>query len=323
MKTSIATVSINGTLKEKIHAIAKAGFDGVEIFENDFLTNNLSPKEVKKLVKDHGLEITLFQPFRDFEGMPDQHRKRAFDRAKKKFEIMEELDTNLILICSNTSNISLGGIDRAANDFYELGEIAKERSIKVGYEALAWGKYINDHRDAWEIVRRANHENVGIILDSFHTLSKKIDLNSISSIPAEKIFIVQLADAPSHNMDLLYWSRHFRNMPGQGDLPISDFMNALDRTGYDGYLSLEIFNDSYRSGPREQIAKDGKKSLVSLTTKNNLDKVLINNIEFIEFSVEEKNITELEIIFELMGFKKIGKHKTKLIKLVEYFFQPF
>ena len=315
MKTSIATVSINGTLKEKIHAIAKAGFDGVEIFENDFLTNNLSPKEVKKLVKDHGLEITLFQPFRDFEGMPDQHRKRAFDRAKKKFEIMEELDTNLILICSNTSNISLGGIDRAANDFYELGEIAKERSIKVGYEALAWGKYINDHRDAWEIVRRANHENVGIILDSFHTLSKKIDLNSISSIPAEKIFIVQLADAPSHNMDLLYWSRHFRNMPGQGDLPISDFMNALDRTGYDGYLSLEIFNDYYRSGPREQIAKDGKKSLVSLTTKNNLDKVLINNIEFIEFSVEEKNITELEIIFELMGFKKIGKHKTKLIKL--------
>ena len=315
MKTSIATVSINGTLKEKIYAIAKAGFDGVEIFENDFLTNNLSPKEVKKLVKDHGLEITLFQPFRDFEGMPDQHRKRAFDRAKKKFEIMEELETNLILICSNTSNISLGGIDRAANDFYELGEIAKERSIKVGYEALAWGKYINDHRDAWEIVRRANHENVGIILDSFHTLSKKIDLNSISSIPAEKIFIVQLADAPSHNMDLLYWSRHFRNMPGQGDLPISDFMNALDRTGYDGYLSLEIFNDSYRSGPREQIAKDGKKSLVSLTTKNNLDKVLINNIEFIEFSVEEKNITELEIIFELMGFKKIGKHKTKLIKL--------
>ena len=315
MKTSIATVSINGTLKEKIYAIAKAGFDGVEIFENDFLTNNLSPKEVKKLVKDHGLEITLFQPFRDFEGMPDQHRKRAFDRAKKKFEIMEELETNLILICSNTSNISLGGIDRAANDFYELGEIAKERSIKVGYEALAWGKYINDHRDAWEIVRRANHENVGIILDSFHTLSKKIDLNSISSIPAEKIFIVQLADAPSHNMDLLYWSRHFRNMPGQGDLPISDFMNALDRTGYDGYLSLEIFNDSYRSGPREQIAKDGKKSLVSLTTKNDLDKVLINNIEFIEFSVEEKNITELEIIFELMGFKKIGKHKTKLIKL--------
>ena len=175
MKTSIATVSINGTLKQKIQAIAKAGFEGVEIFENDFLTNNMSPKEIKKLVKDNGLEITLFQPFRDFEGMPDQHRTRAFERAKKKFDVMEELETDLILICSNTSNISLSGIDRAANDFYELGEIAKKRQIKIGYEALAWGKYINDHRDAWEIVRRASHDNVGIILDSFHTLSKNID----------------------------------------------------------------------------------------------------------------------------------------------------
>ena len=318
MKTSIATVSINGNLKEKILAISKAGFDGVEIFENDFLTFNLSPKEIKKIVKDQGLEITLFQPFRDFEGMPDNHRTRAFDRAKKKFDIMAELETDLILICSNTSNISLGGLDRAANDFFELGEIARERSIKIGYEALAWGKYINDHRDAWEIVRRANHENVGIILDSFHTLSKNIDLNSITTIPKEKIFIVQLADAPLYNMDLLYWSRHYRNMPGQGDLPLSNFMNALNKTGYDGYLSLEIFNDNYRSGPRNLIAKDGQRSLISLINKSktrNKQELKINQIEFIEFAANEKNLKELENTLNALGFNEIGKHQLKKIKL--------
>ena len=318
MKTSIATVSINGTLKEKIIAIAKAGFNGVEIFENDFLTNNLSPKEVKTIVQDQGLEITLFQPFRDFEGMPGNHRIRAFDRAKRKFDIMAELETDLILICSNTSNISIGGIDRAANDFFELGEIAKERSIKVGYEALAWGKFINDHRDAWEIVRRANHQNVGIILDSFHTLSKKIDLNSIASIPCEKIFIVQLADAPFHEMDLLYWSRHFRNMPGQGDLPVLNFMDALNKTNYDGYLSLEIFNDSYRSGPRDLIAKDGQRSLKSLIYKSKIEKkqkVKINKIEFIEFATNEENLNQLKNILCSMGFTEIGDHRNKRIKL--------
>ena len=300
MKTSIATVSINGSLKEKINAIANAGFDGVEIFENDFLTNNLSPKEVKNIVKDNGLAITLFQPFRDFEGMPDKHRIRAFDRAKRKFDIMGELETELILICSNTSNISLGGVDRAAADFFELGEIAKDRSIKVGYEALAWGKYVNDHRDAWEIVRRTNHDNIGIILDSFHTLSRNIDLNSISSIPKEKIFIVQLADAPLHDMDLLYWSRHFRNMPGQGDLPISKFMNALNSTGYSGYLSLEIFNDHYRSGPRNIIAKDGKRSLTSLINKKNFEQkkeTNIDDIDFVEFATEKNDLENLQTLF--------------------------
>ena len=66
MKTSIATVSISGEFPEKLAAIAKAGFTGVEIFENDFLTYDASPRQVAALVRDHGLEVTLFQPFRDF-----------------------------------------------------------------------------------------------------------------------------------------------------------------------------------------------------------------------------------------------------------------
>ena len=70
MKTSIATVCLSGDLPEKLAAIAAAGFDGIEIFEQDFIAFDGSPAEVGKMVRDHGLEITLFQPFRDFEGFP-------------------------------------------------------------------------------------------------------------------------------------------------------------------------------------------------------------------------------------------------------------
>jgi 4-hydroxyphenylpyruvate dioxygenase len=257
MKTSIATVSISGELPEKLEAIARAGFDGVEIFENDFLAFDGSPADVGKMVRDYGLTITLFQPFRDFEGMPEPLRGRTFDRAERKFDVMQELGTDLLLVCSNVSPVSLGGIERAAADFHELGERAASRGLKVGYEALAWGRHISDHRDAWEIVRRADHPNIGLILDSFHTLSKKIDINSIRSIPKDKIFIVQLADAPLIDMDLLYWSRHFRNMPGEGDLPVREFTAAVAETGYDGYFSLEIFNDQFRGGSPRAIAADG------------------------------------------------------------------
>ncbi|MBP1845651.1 sugar phosphate isomerase/epimerase [Rhizobium petrolearium] len=81
MKTSIATVSISGDLPAKLLAIAGAGFDAVEIFENDFLAFDGSPRDVGRLVRDFGLEISLFQPFRGFEGMPEPHRTRTFDRA--------------------------------------------------------------------------------------------------------------------------------------------------------------------------------------------------------------------------------------------------
>jgi 4-hydroxyphenylpyruvate dioxygenase len=328
MKTSIATVSISGEFTEKLDAIAAAGFDGVEIFENDFLAFDGTPQQVGRMVRDAGLTITLFQPFRDFEGLPEPQRSRAFDRAERKFDVMQELGTDLMLICSSVSPVSLGGIDRAAADLHELGERAAKRKLRVGYEALAWGRHVNDHRDAWEIVRRADHPNIGLILDSFHTLARKIEVNSIRSIPKDKIFIVQLADAPLIEMDLLYWSRHFRNMPGEGDLPVREFMSAVAATGYDGYLSLEIFNDQFRGGSPKSIAVDGRRSLVYLmdqvsreepalriSTPVLPDRVGVSGFEFIEFAADEAEAEELGRRFNALGFRKAGRHISKDVTL--------
>jgi 4-hydroxyphenylpyruvate dioxygenase len=328
MKTSIATVSLSGELPEKLEAIARAGFDGVEIFENDFLAFDGSPRDVGQMARDLGLAITLFQPFRDFEGMPDTLRSRTFDRAERKFDVMQELGTDMVLICSNVSAAALGGIDRAAADFRELGERAARRGLKVGYEALAWGRFINDHRDAWEIVRRADHANVGLILDSFHTLSRKIDVNSIRSIPKDKIFIVQLADAPQIDMDLLYWSRHFRNMPGEGDLPVTAFCEAVAATGYDGYFSLEIFNDQFRGGSARAIAADGHRSLIYLadqvrqTVETPVGVAMpkrapVKGVGFVEFTTDGTEAAELTAFLGVLGFRKVGTHRTKQVSLYQ------
>jgi 4-hydroxyphenylpyruvate dioxygenase len=328
LKTSIATVSIAGDLAEKLAAISAAGFDGVEIFENDFLAFDGSPRDVGRMARDAGLAITLFQPFRDFEGLPEPQRSRAFDRAERKFDVMQELGTDLMLVCSSVSPVSLGGIDRAAADFAELGERAARRGLRVGYEALAWGRHINDHRDAWEIVRRTAHPNIGLILDSFHTLARKIDLSSIRSIPSDKIFIVQLADAPQIDMDLLYWSRHFRNMPGEGDLPVREFMRAVAATGYDGYISLEIFNDQFRGGSAKAISVDGKRSLIWLMDQVRReepaldvpvpampDRIGVEAIEFVEFAADPEGAESLGRLLATLGFSEAGRHVSKDVTL--------
>jgi 4-hydroxyphenylpyruvate dioxygenase len=328
MKTSIATVSISGDLTEKLAAIAAAGFDGVEIFENDFLAFDGSPREVGRMVRDHGLEIALFQPFRDFEGMPEPQRSRAFERAERKFDLMGELGTDLLLVCSNVSPLCLGGIDRAAADFHALGERAARHGIRVGYEALAWGRHVNDHRDAWEIVRRADHANVGLIVDSFHTLARRIDPDTIRAIPGDRIFFVQLADAPKIDMDLLYWSRHFRNMPGEGDLDVTGFMRAVAATGYDGVLSLEIFNDQFRGGSPKSISVDGHRSLVYLMDQVQRvepgirievpampDRIEVEGVEFVEFAADEEEAATLAAMLRSLGFARTGRHVAKDVEL--------
>jgi len=328
MKTSIATVSVSGDLREKLDAIAAAGFDGIEIFEQDFIAFDGSPRDVGNMIRDHGLEISLFQPFRDFEGLPEPLRAKAFDRAERKFDLMQELGTDLVLVCSSCHAQALGGIDRAAADFRELGERAAKRGLRVGYEALCWGKHVNDHRDAWEIVRRADHPNIGIILDSFHTLARKTAPDSIRSIPGDKIFFVQMADAPMIDMDLLYWSRHFRNMPGEGDLDVTGFTRAVMAAGYTGPISLEIFNDHFRGSNTKQVANDGYRSLIALMDDVHraepglkLDlptlpqRVKPEGVSFVEFATRGKEAETLGELLKTLGFARAATHRNKAVTL--------
>lgn len=324
MLTSIATVSLSGDLQEKLDAIAAAGFDGVEIFENDLLSFDGSPADVGKTIRDLGLKLVTFQPFRDFEGMPEPQRTRAFERAERKFDLMEELGTDLLMVCSNVSPQSLGGLDRAAKDLAELGDRAAKRGLRIAFEALSWGKHISDYRDSWEVVRRANHPNVGLVLDTFHIIARKVPLDAISSIPGDKIFLVQVADAPTLEMDPLSWSRHFRCFPGQGDFPLGDFMRNLAMTGYDGPLSLEIFNDQFRSSSTKNVAKDGLRSLIYLG--DGIEGVKVGEkaailppkahakeVAFVEFAVEEDTAEKLATLLAGLGFEKRGSHKSKAV----------
>jgi len=323
LRTSIATVSLSGDLDEKLQAIAAAGFQGVEIFENDFLSSSRTPREVGRMLADLGLECVAFQPFRDFEGLPEPQRSRALARAERKFALMQELGTDLMLVCSNVSPAAQGGIDRAAADFRTLGERAAAQGLRIGYEALAWGRHVNDYRDAWEVVRRADHPAVGLILDSFHTLARRSPLEPIRAIPGDRIVLVQLADAPLVEMDLLSWSRHLRCMPGQGDLPLVPFLQALGATGYAGPLSLEIFNDRFRAGSSRQIAIDGQRSLLYLDDRAGASAVAAPlpprarclGLEFIEFAVDEAMAQELAALFAALGFRHAGQHRSKSVAL--------
>ena len=322
MFTSIATVSISGTLESKLHAIARAGFDGVEIFENDLLTSQRSAREAGALMSSLGLQCTLFQPFRDFEGMPDALRPRVFERIERKFDLMQELGTDLLLVCSNVSPVSLGDRGRIVADFVELGERAAQRGLRVGYEALAWGRHVADHRDAWSIVREVNHPAIGLILDSFHSLARNIPNESLREIDPARIFIVQLADAPLMQMDFLSWSRHLRCMPAQGELPIVDYVATLLERGYAGVLSLEIFNDRFRSSSASEVALDGHRALTFLYDQiarrlapriapELPSRARVRDVEFVEFAANENEVELLEALFKTLGFARSGKHRTK------------
>lgn len=332
LRWSIATVCMGGTLETKLAAAARAGFRTIEIFENDLTFFSGKPRQARAMADDLGLEIVALQPLRDFEGAPEAMRARNFDRAERKFDLMDELGVNLLCVCSSVAEDSSGETARCAADFAELADRAVRRGFRIGYEALAWGKHVRDWQQAWDIVHAADRANLGIVLDSFHIHARRNDVASIATLPADRIALVQLADAPGILMDPMSLSRHHRCFPGQGDWPLDKFLEACIATNYSGAISLEIFNDQFRGAPAAAIARDGMRSLQ--TVGETLDKARaargeaplnisralpkparISGIEFIEFAAGPAQSTRLETELAGLGFQRVAHHKSKDVDL--------
>ena len=307
MRCGIATVCLSGTLEAKLEAAAAAGFDGVELFEPDLVASPLRPAELRGRLAELGLTLDLYQPFRDFEavaGAPELRPRRGEARAdagarrRAAARLLQRLP---------------GAIDDdalAAGQLHELAERAAARGLRIAYEALAWGRHVRDYEHAWRIVERADHPALGVCLDSFHILSRGGDPAGIRAIPAEKLFFVQLADAPRMAMDVLQWSRHHRCFPGQGGFDLAGFLAHVRAAGYSGPLSLEVFNDVFRAADPHRMAIDAMRSLLVLEGAQPAAAELAA-------TRSPRRGPDIEPLLEGLGFARTGSHRTKPVHLWE------
>ncbi|MBC9715433.1 sugar phosphate isomerase/epimerase and 4-hydroxyphenylpyruvate domain-containing protein [Streptomyces sp. TRM66268-LWL] len=321
MRTSIATVSLSGGLTEKLTAAARAGFDGVEIFENDLVAAPQSPEEIRARTADLGLTIDLYQPLRDIEGVPDERRfARNLRRAEHKFRLMRRLGADTVLVCSSVAPDTAVDDALAAAQLHRLAQLAEEHGIRIAYEALAWGRHVDTYDHAWRIVEAAGHPALGVCLDSFHILARGSDPKGIEEIPGEKIFFLQLADAPQLAMDVLQWSRHYRCFPGQGAFDIPGLLGHVLRAGYTGPLSLEVFNDVFRQADAGPTAVDARRSLLALQERTGLASALKppvrpTGIAFAELVASDPEPATAAL--RALGFTRTARHRTKPVDLWE------
>ncbi|MCX5086037.1 bifunctional sugar phosphate isomerase/epimerase/4-hydroxyphenylpyruvate dioxygenase family protein [Streptomyces sp. NBC_00401] len=317
MRTSIATVSLSGSLTEKLTAAASAGFDGVEIFENDLLASPLTPEEIRARTADLGLTVDLYQPMRDIEAVPPQEFERNLRRAEHKFRLMNRLGTDTVLVCSSVSPHAVDDDALAAEHLHRLAESAQEHGVRVAYEALAWGRHVSTYDHAWRIVEAADHPALGTCLDSFHILARGSDPKGIEDIPGEKIFFLQLADAPLMALDVLQWSRHYRCFPGQGGLDVTGLVRHVINAGYTGPLSLEVFNDVFRQADAGPTAVDARRSLMLLQEAAGIAAppapVQPTGFAFAELTTPDAGA--VSSLLGALGLARTARHRSKPVEL--------
>jgi 4-hydroxyphenylpyruvate dioxygenase len=320
----MATVCVSGTLDDKLAAAAAAGFDGIELFENDLVVAPWSPAEIRARCAGLGLSIDLYQPFRDFEAVPPEVLAANLIRAEHKFDVMAELGTDTMLVCSSVAPAAIDDDDLAAEQLSLLADRARARGMRIAYEALAWGRHVSTWDHSWRIVRQAGHPALGLCLDSFHVLSREVSPDDIAGITPGKIFFLQLADAPHLSMDVLQWSRHHRLFPGQGSFDLTGFVKRVLDAGYTGPLSLEVFNDVFRQADPARTAVDAMRSLIALEdglrpagARRLPAAPALSMHAFSEFGVDGQSGPVLQNALRGLGFRHTGQHRSKPVELWE------
>ncbi len=324
MRKGIATVSISGVLAEKLEAVARAGFEAIELFDNDLIASPMSPREVADRCADLGLEIALFQPIRDVEGVPPAGFASVLHRLRTKLEVMRELGAPVLLACSNAGAHAVDDLDLTAEQLHRVGELAAEYGVTVAFEALAWGRHVNRVGQSWDAVQRADHPAVTLAVDTFHMLARGDDGHALADVPGDRIGFLQVADAPLLDMNVLEWSRHFRCFPGQGRLDVTGVVAATLMAGYRGPLSLEVFSDVVRETDPFVTARDAMRSLLYLedqvaTAVPGLEAGVVSSAPppaprtdagFLEIASPPGDRTSRELLRGL-GFAIAGHHRTK------------
>jgi 4-hydroxyphenylpyruvate dioxygenase len=311
VRKGIATVSLSGVLADKLEAVAAAGFDGIELLDNDLIASPLSPREVATRCADLGLTIDLFQPVRDVEGVAPARFDAVLHRFRTKLEVLRDLGAPVVLACSNVGADAVDDLDLTASQLHALGDLAAEEGVTIAFEALAWGRHIDRVGRAWDAVRRADHPSVTLAVDTFHLLSRGDDGSALAGVPGARIGFLQVADAPLMDMDVLEWSRHFRCFPGEGTLDVAGVVAATLEAGYAGPLSLEVFSDVVREADPATTARDAMRSLVFLEDQLGLVDQPPAPASVDPAFVEVAGSPAVPPLLESLGFARAGTHRSK------------
>ena len=264
------TITFAGPLEAKLAAMKAAGFSQVMLKANDLVGHPGGLDAAVQAVKDSGLRGTGFQVLRDFEGLSGHLHHYKVDIAKSMLEMCAALGCKVLLACSSTSTHANQDLDHIARDLRKLAMLALPLGIRIAYEGLSWGRTINEFTTAWDVVCRADCPNLGLGIDSFHIFAAKTSLEEIDYLDPEKIFLVQLADFMWQETrtfeERMTTARTFRVFPGEGvhSEQLVDLVLRLDRLGYEGDYSFEVFNDDYQQMPLPQVAERGRRSALWL-----------------------------------------------------------
>ncbi|GGB94933.1 hypothetical protein GCM10011352_21290 [Marinobacterium zhoushanense] len=257
---AISTLSLTGTLEEKLDAISASGFSSVELGALDLSGSADGVSGSVTRLKQSGVGICALQEIKDFGGHSGRILAYKMELAKSYIQLMHKLDCRLLIVTPATSVHVKHDMDKIASDLRALATLATPKGVRIGFKPLSWSPSVNTYAAAWELIQRADTANLGLVIDSYQLMAQTHSPERLDHIPASAISLVQLSDFAMTSVplveDLIDIARHHRLYPGEGShgVGVCELVRYCLDKGYTGDFVFDVYNDKYLStSPADSI----------------------------------------------------------------------
>jgi len=260
------TASLAGPLERRLEAIRASGFGQVMISAADIVGHPHGSAGGARAVRASGLRVTGFEALRDFEGLDGQLHRYKVDVAKSMLALCREVGGSLLLVEASTSTHAAVDVDRSVRDLRKLALLAIPLGVRIALKPRLGSRTAPDLATASEVAFRAECPNLGIAIDSFDMLVARTPPDELDALDPQQISLVQLSDfmwnAIRSTAEQNATATHFRVFPGEGahSEELSELVTRLDRIGYRGDYSFDVYNDDYLQMPAEAVAERARRS---------------------------------------------------------------
>jgi sugar phosphate isomerase/epimerase len=244
----------NKPLQERFSAAHEGGFSHMSMFPIDFhnlLKSGETIATIKAKVRASGIKFVACDPFTKWvprwampTGYPEDYRSFVDYDADFMFRMAESLGADTIN-CVEPFGVKYSN-EELINALGEFSEQARKQGLKAAFEFMPISG-IPDLKAGWDLVRGVGSSNVGLTFDTWHYYRSNPDLALLETIPAEKFFEVQLADARKaiQGGNLVSDLLQFRLPPGDGDFALTPVIGSLKRKGAWISVGPEVFSKAF------------------------------------------------------------------------------
>ncbi|MFB3882347.1 MAG: sugar phosphate isomerase/epimerase family protein [Armatimonadota bacterium] len=241
------------SLERKLYAAASSGFAAVGLSQAELDAPGERGREELRLSE---LAVAELEAATGWMAPGRTARTIALMQAEALFAAAAEVGASLAIAWPSDEPV-----DRlaAATYFGDLCRAAEPLGLRVGLEFLGGSATVPDLSTAWEIVEMAEADNGGLVLDTFQFFRGNPAIDAVEPIPGERIYLVQVSDAPE--LPATELRDGHRLYPGTGALALEPLLAAIREKGYTGWYSLELHNEEYWAQDPALIAAQGFRAM--------------------------------------------------------------